>query len=136
VMDQAYPNWQLCLADDASERAETLAKLTSLVERDSRVSLTRLPRRSGISAATNAALSLATGEYVAFLDHDDVLKPHALAQVVRWLDADPPWTCFIATRTSWTRPAGSPRPAGNPTSRPTCCCARTTSAISSPSGVR
>ena len=89
VMDQAYPNWQLCLADDASERAETLAKLTSLVERDSRVSLTRLPRRSGISAATNAALSLATGEYVAFLDHDDVLKPHALAQVVRWLDADP-----------------------------------------------
>ncbi len=53
------------------------------------MSLTRLPRRSGISAATNAALSLATGEYVAFLDHDDVLKPHALAQVVRWLDADP-----------------------------------------------
>ncbi len=89
VMDQAYANWQLCLADDASERAETLAKLASLVERDSRVSLVRLPRRSGISAATNAALSLATGEYVGFLDHDDILKPHALAQVVRWLDADP-----------------------------------------------
>jgi GT2 family glycosyltransferase len=89
VMAQAYPNWQLCLADDASQRAETLAALSSLVGRDSRVSLTRLAERSGISAATNAALSLATGEYVAFLDHDDVLKPHALAQVVRWLDADP-----------------------------------------------
>ena len=89
VMGQAYPNWQLCLADDASERAETLATLSSLVRRDSRVSLTRLAQRSGISAATNAALGLATGEYVAFLDHDDVLKPHALAQVVRWLDADP-----------------------------------------------
>jgi GT2 family glycosyltransferase len=89
VMDQAYPNWQLCLADDASRRPETLATLASLVKRDSRVSLTRLNERSGISAATNAALCLATGEYVAFLDHDDVLKPHALAQVVRWLDADP-----------------------------------------------
>jgi GT2 family glycosyltransferase len=89
VLGQAYPHWQLCLADDASARAETLATLSSLAERDSRVSLTRLPRRSGISAATNAALCLATGEYVAFLDHDDVLKPHALAQVVRWLDADP-----------------------------------------------
>ncbi len=89
VLSQAYPNWQLCMADDASRRAETLATLESLTRRDDRVAFTRLSERSGISAATNAALSLATGEYVAFLDHDDVLKPHALAQVARWLEADP-----------------------------------------------
>ncbi|GEM_PF-1830671 len=89
VLGQAYPNWQLCLADDGSTRQGTLAALEGIAERDPRIVVTRLERRSGISAATNAALALATGEYVAFLDHDDLLKPHALAQVVRWLDADP-----------------------------------------------
>ena len=89
MLAQAYPNWELCLADDASRRKETLAALASLARRDPRVKLTRLEERSGISAATNAALGLATGDYVGFLDHDDILKPHALAQVVRWLDADP-----------------------------------------------
>ena len=89
LLGQAYPNWQLCLADDASTRRGTLAALEGAGERDPRVVLTRLPERSGISAATNAALGLARGDYVAFLDHDDLLKPHALAQVVRWLDADP-----------------------------------------------
>jgi GT2 family glycosyltransferase len=66
-----------------------LAALESVARRDKRIVVTRLEDRSGISAATNAALSLATGDYVTFLDHDDVLKPHALAQVVRWLNADP-----------------------------------------------
>ncbi len=89
VADQPYPNWELCMADDASVRPETLAAIEAAQRRDARVKLTRLERRSGISAATNAALALAGGEFVAFLDHDDVLKPHALAQVVRWLDADP-----------------------------------------------
>jgi GT2 family glycosyltransferase len=89
VLAQPYPNWQLCMADDASRRPETLATIEALARRDGRVTTTRLSKRSGISAATNAALSLATGDYVAFLDHDDVLKPQALGQVVRWLDADP-----------------------------------------------
>ncbi len=89
VRAQVYPNWELCVADDASERPETLAALEAVRRRDKRVKLTRLARRSGISAATNAALGLATGDYVGFLDHDDVLKPQALAQVVRYLDADP-----------------------------------------------
>jgi GT2 family glycosyltransferase len=66
-----------------------LAALESVARRDSRIVVTKLEERSGISAATNAALSLATGDYVTFLDHDDVLKPHALAQVVRWLNTDP-----------------------------------------------
>lgn len=89
VEAQGYPKWELCVADDASERPETLAALGRLAGRDRRVRLTRLEQRSGISAATNAALGLATGDFVGFLDHDDILKPHALGQVVRWLDADP-----------------------------------------------
>jgi GT2 family glycosyltransferase len=89
VVAQAYPNWQLCLGDDASKRPETLAALESVSRRDKRIVVTKLEERSGISAATNAALSMATGEYVTFLDHDDVLKAHALAQVVRWLNSDP-----------------------------------------------
>ncbi len=106
VLAQGYTHWQLCMADDASRRPETLATLESLTRRDSRIVLTRLSKRSGISAATNAALSVATGEYVAFLDHDDVLKPHALGQVARWLQAGPPSTCSTATRTSSTPLAG------------------------------
>jgi GT2 family glycosyltransferase len=89
VRAQAYPGWELCMADDASNRPETLAAIEAAARSDPRVKTVRLERRSGISAATNAALKLATGDYVGFLDHDDLLKPHALAQVVRWVSADP-----------------------------------------------
>jgi len=89
VRAQAYPAWELCMADDASERPETLAAIEAAARSDPRVKTVRLDKRSGISAATNAALAVATGEYVGFLDHDDLLKPHALAQVARWLNADP-----------------------------------------------
>lgn len=89
VVDQPYPHWQLCMADDASTRPETLAAIEAAARRDSRISVVHLEERSGISGATNAALALATGEFVCFLDHDDVLKPQALAQVQRWLNADP-----------------------------------------------
>ena len=87
VRDQIYDRWQLCIADDGSTRQETLQVLSEL-EDDEAVAIVRLSGNSGISGATNAALELATGEFVAFLDHDDVYKPHALAQVVRWLNAD------------------------------------------------
>lgn len=85
---QVYDRWQLCIADDGSDRAETLAILAELEQHPS-VRIVRLPGQSGIARATNATLAIAEGEFVAFLDHDDVLKPHALAQVVRWLNADP-----------------------------------------------
>ena len=85
---QIYENWQLCIADDGSTRPDTLELLRELGSEPSIV-VTSLPCQSGISAATNAALAVADGDYVAFVDHDDLLKPHALAQVARWLDADP-----------------------------------------------
>ena len=88
VRSQVYDKWHLCIADDGSTRPETLAILEEL-EHDPSVSIARLAGNSGISAATNAALALAKGEFVAFLDHDDLYKPHALVQMVRWLNADP-----------------------------------------------
>ncbi len=88
VRAQIYGNWQLCIADDGSDRAKTREVLAS-IEGGASVSVIRLPGSTGISGATNAALAVADGEFVTFLDHDDVLKPHALAQVARWLDADP-----------------------------------------------
>lgn len=88
VRAQIYPHWQLCMANDGSHRPETIKALNSL-RGDPRITIVDRPGSSGISDATNAALAVADGEYVTFLDHDDELKPHALAQVARWLDADP-----------------------------------------------
>jgi GT2 family glycosyltransferase len=88
VRAQNYAHWELCLGNDGSDRAETVAVLDSLRE-DPRITIVDLPHRGGIAAATNAALSAAGGDFAAFMDHDDELKPHALAQVARWLAADP-----------------------------------------------
>lgn len=85
VKNQAYPNWQLCLADDGSTRAETRTVLREY-EDDPRIRIKRLAANSGIAAASNEALALAEGEFVAFLDHDDELAPDALLEVVAHLN--------------------------------------------------
>jgi len=78
VRGQIYPNWELVIADDASADP-AIAVCLAECDADSRMHVTRLAQQGGISAATNAALALADGDYVAFLDHDDRLAPHALA---------------------------------------------------------
>lgn len=80
VMAQTAPGWQLCLSDDGSTDPEVRAILERAAT-DERVVLTRSEAAAGISAATNAALALAGGEFVAPLDHDDTLEPNALAAV-------------------------------------------------------
>lgn len=85
VLAQVYDNWELCLCDDASTSARTIAVLAS--QRDPRIRVTRLTQNAHISAASNAALASATGEFVALLDHDDELTPDALFQVVRHLNS-------------------------------------------------
>lgn len=83
LVAQYYPHWQLCIADDASARKETLAWLRSVD--DSRVRIVFLERNRGISGASNAALELADGDFVGLLDHDDVLAADALLESVREL---------------------------------------------------
>lgn len=78
VRRQTYGEWELCIADDASPLAHVSAVLAELSANDPRIRVVRLPSNGHICAATNAALSLATGELCALLDHDDELAPHAL----------------------------------------------------------
>ncbi len=81
VRAQTYTNWQLCIADDASAAPHIAPTLAGAADDDPRITTLRLPRRAGIAAASNAALRLATGAYAGFLDHDDLLAPHALARM-------------------------------------------------------
>lgn len=88
VFAQQYGNWELCIADDASTIDEVRA-IVSEFAADPRVRVVRSNTRNGISANSNAACALASGAYIALLDHDDLLAPHALAVVARCLKATP-----------------------------------------------
>ena len=81
VRRQTYDRWELCLCDDGSDDPALSAALAAYGAADPRVKVTALPTNSGISAATNAALALASGEWVAFLDQDDELAAGALGAV-------------------------------------------------------
>ncbi len=88
VQQQIYPHWELCIADDHSTDPKTLDFLTSLS--DPRIKIERLLRNRGIAGASNAAIGMATGEYLALLDHDDELTRDALVEVARVINADRP----------------------------------------------
>lgn len=81
VSRQYYPHWELCIVDDCSSDPDTVAALEALS--DPRIRVHRLERNHGIGAATNEGLRRARGELVGFLDHDDVLEPDALLEMVR-----------------------------------------------------
>ena len=84
VCAQTYERWELCLADGSEQsHSEVEAIVKEYQEKDSRIQYLRLEQNEGISANTNACASLATGEYLALLDHDDVLTPDALFEMVR-----------------------------------------------------
>jgi GT2 family glycosyltransferase len=85
VLDQVYEKWELILIDDDSTNPELLKFLPELAARDDRIVLTKNAKRGGISAASNHGLELAQGEWIGFLDHDDLLEPDALFQHVKWL---------------------------------------------------
>src|SRR5262249_36653022 len=77
------------LIDDGSTDADLLRILPHLAQRDRRIVLANLGKHGGISAASNRGLELARGEWITFLDHDDLLEPDALFQIVRALHTDP-----------------------------------------------
>ena len=88
VRAQIYPHWELCIADDASTVPHVRDLLIEATVLDPRITFTLRRSNGNISEATNSALDLASGEFVAFLDHDDVLSPAALYKVVRALQDD------------------------------------------------
>lgn len=89
VKDQLYPNWELCIADDASTDPAVRPFLEKLAAEDARIKLVFRSTNGHISAATNSALDAATGDWITFLDHDDLLPPHALFYMVRSIAANP-----------------------------------------------
>jgi len=89
VLEQVYPNWELCIADDASSRSYVRRVLEAYQSQDARIKVEWRAENGHIAAASNSALKLATGEFVATLDHDDLLTPDALFQVVKRLNSEP-----------------------------------------------
>lgn len=89
VMDQTYENWELCIVDGGSDSPKTIETLRGWAQRDKRIRIERLEENLGISGNTNRAVRMATGQYVGFLDHDDVLPPFALYEVARELTKFP-----------------------------------------------
>ena len=89
VLDQAYVNWELCIADDASSMPGIRQLLERHAAKDSRIRLRFRDSRGNIAAASNTALEMATGEFIALLDHDDVLPSHALYWVAEAINRHP-----------------------------------------------
>jgi hypothetical protein len=89
VRRQVYQKWELCIADDASPAPHVRPLLEQLAASDPRIKVTFRGQNGHISAASNSALELATGEYLALLDHDDELAPNALHEIVALLNAHP-----------------------------------------------
>ena len=89
VTEQTYSNWELCLVDDASPSAHVARICAEYARNDKRIKFFRREINGHISAATNSALELASGDFVALLDHDDELAAHALYMIAAELDADP-----------------------------------------------
>ncbi len=88
VRAQLYPHWELCVADDASPSGD-VAKVLTEAARDPRIKWIRREQNGHIAAATNSALGLASGEFVALMDHDDLLSERALYEVAVELELHP-----------------------------------------------
>ncbi|MGE4372717.1 MAG: glycosyltransferase [Xanthobacter sp.] len=89
VTRQIYPHWEICMADDCSTDPQVRPFLSRLAEQDSRVKLTLRERNGHISAASNSAMELASGSWMALLDQDDLLPEDALFYVARAIHRDP-----------------------------------------------
>lgn len=96
VIEQLYPHWELCIADDASPDKHIKPLLAEYAQRDARIKIAYRKKNGHISAASNSALELATGDFIALLDHDDELVPHALFAVAREILAQPQADLFYS----------------------------------------
>ncbi|PZL71675.1 glycosyl transferase family 2 [Enterococcus plantarum] len=88
LQNQYYENWELCLADDASPSDYIKPLLKKYADADDRIKVIYRKENGHISEATNSALTIATGDYIGFMDNDDELAPQALYEVVKALNED------------------------------------------------
>ena len=86
VQNQTYSNWELCLADGSTKPLDYLQKK---IKDDVRIKYKVLEENKGISGNTNEALKLAKGDYVALLDHDDLIPLNSLYEIVKAINENP-----------------------------------------------
>ena len=89
VRNQYYPNWELCIADDFSDKSYIKPFLKKYTNKDKRIKTIFRERSGHISKCTNSALSLSTGEYICLMDHDDLIPQNALFEFAKKLNEDP-----------------------------------------------
>lgn len=89
VLCQIYQEWELCLVDGGGDKPHVKDVIKRFMDQDSRIKYIALSENRGIDKNSNEALKLATGEYVAFLDHYNMLAPYALYEVVNLLNQNP-----------------------------------------------
>lgn len=89
VRDQVYERWELCIADDKSSEPAVAAVLAEFAAIDERIKVVHRQENGHISASSNSALGIAQGEWIVPMDHDDELRPHALAHLVLALAEHP-----------------------------------------------
>ena len=88
VQSQVYENWELCIVDDASPNPDVRKAIERYAASDSRIKYKFLKKNQHIAGASNAALELATGEFIGLFDHDDLLWPNALIEVAKAINKD------------------------------------------------
>lgn len=92
VQAQTYKNWELCLADGSDKNHDYVGQISrSYAQKDNRIKYRKIDENLGISASSNKAIEISNGEYIGILDHDDVLHPSALYEVMQAIcneDAD------------------------------------------------
>ncbi len=86
---QTYPHWQWCVAVARDESRDLQRCIARMAKEDPRITIAWTATNEGISCHSNAALQVANGDFIAILDHDDMLPAHALYEVARVLEADP-----------------------------------------------
>jgi glycosyltransferase involved in cell wall biosynthesis len=89
VVEQLYQDWELCIVDDASASNGIRPLLEEYGQKDARIRPSFRRTNGGISACTNTALEMASGEWLVLMDHDDVLAEHALYLVAEAINGDP-----------------------------------------------
>ncbi len=89
VLNQTYKNWELCIVDGNSSKDYVKEVLEYYRRKDKRIKVKYLSENKGIAENTNEAIKIATGDYIAFLDHDDILPPFALFEIAKAINENP-----------------------------------------------
>lgn len=89
INKQYYRNWELCIVDDGSEDQEVTKFIRQLNQNESRITFYKEEINKGISEASNKAIQLCHGEYLAFVDQDDEITPDALFWIIKTINENP-----------------------------------------------